>query len=655
MYIVAFLQKEQSKAFKKFLRKNKAGNGKTLGLRAAEKLIQNYMEENQQSDKVSLVLQDIDSDKDGYEFELPVEMGGKFSLLTAISKDLENGTDFNLAMEIKQDIYTDYNTEESPSDVEPEKKKKGGFFSKVFGKKEEEIAQANTSDKTVYDAGMQKEFANEEEDPFEEMSMHDMKGQGTNVFEDEDILGLQQQAAALSEENEEDPFAVEDELNEQLPTGVNLEKESEDVAFAVSENDPVQNFEDELLYTDSVKKEPNEESIVEVQTKDVEFPEYSQFVDLKEVEEKQKRYESRFTVKHLLGLLGMDEETAETELEKKKLHYIKNVLNGKEFLLIQDRYYQEINNLRDEIRLALENIHKEVMMRDYQKEADERLQEIFEENFQRMVAELDGFENKENQEMQQRINAYRETQQLELESFKLKQEAELTTYCSELEERKNTLISAREEELKKENDVGQRKATIEKVYELKVEGKNELIDKKSMYVSEYADSVEDIMNAAYEQQEGEFIRLDDQIKQLTPLWKEEIQAEYDKKIQERQLKLEEDKNNREREELALRNREQQAQEMKNNEKIRELQNLVEELNDKLIKSYAGTGQLPPQSMYMYQPVQPVQQPVFMYQQPVQQPVQPQVTQQPVMQQPVQPQTENSPQKRRRLFESWFKQ
>lgn len=656
MYIVAFLQKEQSKAFKKFLRKNKAGNGKTLGLRAAEKLIQNYMEENQQSDKVSLVLQDIDSDKDGYEFELPVEMGGKFSLLTAISKDLENGTDFNLAMEIKQDIYTDYNTEESPSDVEPEKKKKGGFFSKIFGKKEEEIAQATTSDKTVYDAGMQKEFANEEEDPFEEMSMHEMKGQGTNVFEDEDILGLQQQAAALSEENEEDPFAVEDELNEQLPTGVNLEKESEDVAFAVSGNDPVQNFEDELLYTDSVKKEPNEESIVEVQTKDVEFPEYSQFVDLREVEEKQKRYESRFTVKHLLGLLGMDEETAETELEKKKLHYIKNVLSGKEFLLIQDRYYQEINNLQDEIRLALENIHKEVMMRDYQKEADERLQEIFEENFQRIVAELNGFENKENQEMQQRINAYRETQQLELESFKLKQEAELTTYCSELEERKNTLISAREEELKKENDIEQRKATIEKVYELKVEGKNELIDKKSMYVSEYADSVEDIMNAAYEQQEGEFIRLDDQIKQLTPLWKEEIQAEYDKKIQERQLKLEEDKNNREREELALRNREQQAQEMKNNEKIRELQNLVEELNDKLIKSYAGTGQLPPQSMYMYQPVQPVPQPVFMYQQqPVQQPVQTQVTQQPVMQQAVQPQTENSPQKRRRLFESWFKQ
>ncbi|MFJ5746740.1 hypothetical protein ACQKNT_24980 [Bacillus cereus] len=656
MYIVEFLQKDQSKTFKKFLRKNKAGNGKQLGLKMAEDLIQRYIEQNQQNDKVSLLLQDIENET-AYEFELPVRVNEKFSLQTALCNDLEEGkTDFSLAMDIKQGIYTSYHAEEDQpdvgSEVEAPKKTKGGFFSKFFGKKNEGIPHAATTESNEFNNVVQKEFAKEDEDPFTEMSVHEMQGQGANVFEESDIQGLQEQAAALSEENEKDPFAIEDELNEQLPTGVNLEKENEDLECAVIENDSVQNLEEEFLYTNLEKKESTEESIVEVQTKDVEFPEYSQFVDLREVEEKQKRYDSRFTVKHLLGLLGISEETAETDLEKKKLHYVKNVLSGKEFLLIQDRYYQDINNLQDEIRLTLENIHKEVMMRDYQKEAEERLQEIFEENFQRKVAELDGFENKENQEMQQKIKAYRDKQQLELESFKLQQEAELTAYSSELEERKNTLISAREEELKKENDIEQKKAIVEKVYELKVEGKNDLIDKKSMYLSEYADAVEDIMNEAYEQQEGEFGRLDEKIKQLIPVWKEEIQAEYDKKIQDRQLKLEEDKNNREREELALRNREQQAQEMKNNEKIRELQNLVEDLNDKLIKAYAGTGQLPPQSMYMYQPVQPVPQPVYMYQQqPAQQPVQPQQMQQPVPQ----PQTESSPHRRRKLFEHWYKQ
>ncbi|MFF2884756.1 hypothetical protein [Bacillus toyonensis] len=658
---VEFLQKDQSKTFKKFLRKNKAGNGKQLGLKITENLIQKYISENQQNDRVSFLLQDIENEK-AYEFELPIRAGEQFSLITAISKDLEESTDFDQAMEIKQKVFVNYKAEEEGQDqdsleeeVEEPKKKKGGFLAKIFGKKEEKIKQDTTSTKTVYDAEMQKEFAPEEENLFEEMPMHEMKGQGTDIFGDEDIQGLQEQAAALSEENEVDPFVVEDELNDQLPTGVNLDKESKDLAFVVSENDPVQDLEKELLYNDSVKEEQNEESIVEVQTKDIEFPEYSQFVDLREVEEKQKRYDSRFTVKHLLGLLGMNEETAETELEKKKLHYAKNVLSGKGFLLIQDRYYQDINNLRDEIRLALENIHKEVMMRDYQKEAEERLQEIFEENFQRMLAELEGFANKENQEMQQKIKAYHEKQQLELESFKLKQEAELTAYSSELEERKNMLINAREEELKTENDIGQRKMIVEKCYELKVEGKNELIDKKSMYVSEYTDAVEDIMNAAYEQQEEQFTSIENEIKDLTPVWKEEIQAEHDKKMEDRQLRIKEDKTKLEQDTLALEQRKQQALEVKRSERESELLKLVEDLKDQLIKAHGNTGQQPQQQMYMYAPpLQPVvqQQPVYMYQQPVmqQQPIQPQAAQQPVMPS----QTESNPKKRRSLFEFWYK-
>ncbi|MCU4851719.1 hypothetical protein OCD08_19690 [Bacillus paranthracis] len=655
MYIVEFLQKDQSKTFKKFLRKNKAGNGKQLGLRMAEELIQRYIEQNQQNDKVALLLQDIENEK-AYEFELPVEVSEKFSLLTAISNDLEKGVEFHLGMEIKQGIYTSYQSEEKQVEIEQEvenpKKKKGGFLAKFFGKKEEEVEKNNTSNEMLYDGGMQKEFTKEAEDPFAEMSVHEMQGQGANVFEDADIQGLQEQAAALAEENEKDPFAIEDELNEQLPTGVNLEKENEDLENTVIENDPVQSLEEELLYADLEKKEPTEESIVEVQTKDVEFPEYSQFVDLREVEEKQKRYDSRFTVKHLLGLLGISEETAETDLEKKKLHYVKNVLSGKEFLLIQDRYYQDINNLRDEIRLALENIHKEVMMRDYQKEAEERLQEIFEENFQRKVEELDGFENKENQEMQQKINAYRDKQQLELESFKLQQEAELTAYSSELEERKNTLISAREEELKKENDIEQKKAIVEKVYELKIEGKNDLIDKKSMYVSEYTDAVEDIMNAAYEQQEVQFTSIENEIKELTPVWKEEIQAEHDKKMEERQLRIKEDKTKLEQDTLALEQRKQQALEVKRSERESELLKLVEDLKDQLIKAHGNTGQQPQQQMYMYAPPVVQQQPVYMYQQPVmqQQPIQPQAAQQPVMPS----QTESNPKKRRSLLEFWYK-
>ncbi|WP_309566137.1 hypothetical protein, partial [Bacillus thuringiensis] len=566
MYIVEFLQKEQSKAFKKFLRKNKAGNGKQLGLKAAEELIQRYIEQNQQSDQVLLLLQDVENEK-AYEFELPVQVGSEFSLLNAISKDLEKGTDYNLGMEIKQGIYESYRAEEGGAVIEHEegapKKKKGGLFAKLFGKKEEVPHGDNE---------VKKEFAGVEENPFEEMPMHELKSRGTHHFEDEDIQGLQEHAAALDEKEDDDPFTIEEEEQDELPAGVNLEKVAEELPFPTNEVDSVQSIEEELFSNGSDVQKTNQEPVIEAQNQGVTFPDYEEYLNLSEVETKQERYDSRFTIKHLLSRFGMSEE-ATTGLEKKKMQYVKNVLSGKDFLLIQDKYYQEVNNLRDEIRLALENIYKEVMMRDYQKEAEERLQDIFEQGFQTRLAELNEFENKEMQEMQKKLSVFTEKQRLALESFKLQQEAEFTAYQTELEGRKNTLVSACEEELKKENEIEKRKATLEKVYELKVEGKKELINKKNEYLSDSIEMTEQIMNAANEQQEVGFAVLEDKMKQLIPEWKEEIQAEHDKEMKERQLKIEEEKNRIEVEALNLQQRKEEAKEVRSTDREQKLLNI----------------------------------------------------------------------------------
>ncbi len=152
---------------------------------------------------------------------------------------------------------------------------------------------------------------------------------------------------------------------------------------------------------------------------------------------------------------------------------------GKDFLIIQDNYYQDVNNLIDEIRLILERTYKETIMRDYQKEAEEKLRETFEASLQERLQKLNAFENKENQEMQQKLNAFSEKQQLELQSFKLKQEAEFKVYESDLEERKLMLVSAHEEELKAENDMEKEKSLHEKAYDLKLEANKLLIDKKN--------------------------------------------------------------------------------------------------------------------------------------------------------------------------------
>jgi hypothetical protein len=666
MYIVVeFLQKEQSKSFKKFLRKNKAWNGKQLGLRVAERLIQNYITEYQQNDKVLFLLQDIEDEK-AYEFELPVRVAEKFSILAAISQDLEEGdTDFNQAMEIKQKVYVNYKAEEEQDNLEIEveepKKKKGGFLSKIFGKKEEDIPHAATVESSEVNNKVQKEFATE--DPFEEMTAEEMQLRGTDIFEETDFEHLEKEAGNSLGQVNDDVFAEKKTIDTQTEE-LNLEKE--ELPFTTSENESIKSIEEELFPSVSENKpEAGEQEVsTSIQVKDVNFPEYDKFIDLREVEAKQNRYDSRFTINHLLGLMGMSEETAKTDLEKKKLQYVKNVLSGKEFIIIQDNYYQDVNNLIDDIRLILERIYKETVMRDYQKEAEEILRDTFETNLQGMLQELNVFESKETQEMQQKLNAFSEKQQLELQAFKLQQEADFKVYESELAERKLTLVSAREDELMRENNLEQDTSLHEKTYELKMDAYKMLIDKKNELLADFSGSLEDIMNAAFESQESEMKYLQECIGQLVPEWKEEIQAERNKEMEERKLKLEEEKSKREQAELALRQREQDAKEMKTSDREREYLNIIEDLKGKLVTAHSqmGTGQMPPQQpMYMYaQPVQPVvqQQPVFMYQQ------QPVMQQQPVQQpcshkrhnNPVMPsQTESNPEKRRKLFDFWYKE
>ncbi|WP_413565526.1 hypothetical protein [Bacillus sp. 3P20] len=667
MYIVEFLQKEQSKSFKRFLKKNKAWNGNQLGLRAAENLIQKYAEENQQNDQVLLLLQDNENEK-AYEFALAVRVNEKFSLLNAISNDLEEGnTDFTLAMDIKQGIYTNYKAEEEQmgidSEVEAPKKKKSGFFSKIFGKNEEEIPHAATVDTREFNNTVQKEFA-KDENLFEEMTEMEMQQRGMNQFDELDYAHLEKETAVSFEEEKKDMFAIE-EIGEDQSKDVNLVEENNVLHIEVNGNDSLKNMEEELFYSESEndKKEGNQEANPSIQIKDVSFPEYDKYIDLKEVETKQGRYDSRFTIKHLLGLMGMSEETSKTALEDKKLQFVKNVLSGKDFLIIQDNYYQDVNNLIDDIRLILERTYKETVMRDYQKEAEDTLREIFEVNLQERLQELNGFENKENQEMQQKLNAFSEKQQLELQSFKLKQEAEFKIYESDLEERKLILVNAREEELMKGNNEEQEKSLHEKAYELKLEANKLLVDKKNELLADFTGALEDIMNAASESQDSQMKDLQVYMDQLIPEWREEIQAEHDKAMEERKLRLEEEKNKREQAELALRQREQEAREMKTSDREREYLNIIEDLKGKLVTAHGqmGTGQaLPQQPVFMYpQPVvQP--QPMFMYQQPVQQQVQPQAMQQPVpqqqpVQQPVMPQqSESDSKKRGSLWDFWYK-
>ncbi|PEM44108.1 hypothetical protein [Bacillus wiedmannii] len=649
MYIVEFLQKEQSKSFKKFLKKNKVSNGKQLGLLETENLIQRYIEQNQQSDQVLLLLQDFENEK-AYEFELPIGVGEKFSLLTAISRDLENGTDFNLGMEIKQGIYASYKSEREKDSAESErvevKKQKGGLFAKLFSKKEMAAApNEKEKEKALSNYDLEDEFEEQikfsEMDPlqdFKEMSSEELDQSDTNMFDSVDIEGLEREVITLTKE--EDPFAIDEEFEKSSSEDMLADISTEDWLDHASEEAPIDDIEKEILYSElenSVVAKEEDANII-LNTKEVIFPEYDSFVDLSEVKEKQERYHTRFSITHLLGLLGIDEEPPKTALEIRKLQYAKNVLSGKQFLLIQDGYYQDVNNLLDEIRLYLEQDYRTTMLRDYSTEAEIALRDTFEGNMQNLLDEYKNFESKEQYEIEGKLQALREKQELELEAFKIGLETKFKEYQLELEERKMTLVNAHEEKLMEENELVQKQKMEEKIHNLKLDAKKELIDKKNEALSHFANTIEDLMNMAFKEQQEELSRLQGEIETLVPVWAQEIEAERNSEHEKQRQEIERERLELEKQALNLQVKNQEGAEKKDKERIRELQNIIEDLTDKLQKSYNnGMGQSPQPQMYQ-QPVYMYQQPV--YQQPMQpiQPMQPQsAVQQPMMQQTPQPQ------------------
>lgn len=657
MYIVEFLQKEQSKSFKKFLKKNKVSNGKQLGLLETENLIQRYIEQSKQSDQVLLLLQDFENEK-AYEFELPIGAGEKFSLLTAISRDLENGTDFDLGMEIKQGIYASYKSEREKESTEREKgevkKQKGGLFAKLFSKKEM-AATPDEKEKSLSNYDLEEDFEEQikfsEMDPlqdFKEMSSEELNQSDANIFDSVDIEGLEKEVINLTKE--EDPFAIDEEFEKNTSKDMEADISTEDWLDYTSEEAPIDDIEKEILYPELensvVTKE--EENSITLNTKEVIFPEYDSFVDLSEIKGKQERYHTRFSLMHLLGLLGIDEEPPKTALEIRKLQYAKNVLSGKQFLLIQDGYYQDVNNLLDEIRLFLEQDYRTAMLRDYSTEAEIALRDTFEGNMQNLLDEYKTFESKEQHEIEGKLHALHEKQELELEAFKIGQETKFKEYQLELEERKMNLVNAYEEKLMEENELVQKQKMQEKVYDLKMDAKKELIDKKNESLSHFANTIEDLMNMAFKEQQEALSRLQGEIEILVPVWAQEIESERNSEHEKQRQEIERERLELEKQALNLQVRNQEGAERKDKERIRELQNIIEDLTDKLQKSYnSGMGQHPQPQMY--------QQPVYMYQQPMyQQPMQPQpATQQPMTQQPMMQQTPQPQQPARKGILGWL--
>ncbi|PFE71497.1 hypothetical protein CN316_09935 [Bacillus cereus] len=663
MYVVQFLPKEQSKRFEKFLRKYNVSTGKQLRLSDAETLIQNYQNDYRQNDQVVLSFQDLNNEK-AYDFEIPVEANEPFSLLKAVEKDLDNeDTDFSLVAQVKQGIFQTYKNEQNQEttqgfDIEEKKGKKGGWLSRIFKGKEEELEFSPGKAVSLKDEVQETKFDSfptsaDPHNDFVEMEEDKMKTAHPSFFDSNEIAALEREAVNLTKESDGSFITPEEEML-QSTTRVEENLPIKDV----SEN-PVDDIENEIL---SMGLEPGnengtkEEPVVDVNSnaREIEFPDYDKYLNLNQVKEKQERYASRFSVNYLLNLLGIEQKSPKTELEIRKLKHAKNVLSNKQFVLIQDAYYQDVDNTEEELRMYLEQQYKAAVMRDYSYEAQLLLQALFEELEENRLEQCNSYEKKERRELEGKLEAFQEKQRLELEAFQVNQQAVLKEHQTELEKRKSQLVNAYEERLTKENEQNRKQALQEKVYELKLNAKNKLIDDKNESVSHFANTIEDLMNVAFKSQQDELSRIEEDIEIKTLTWKKEIETEKEQELEQQRLQLE-------KQELHLKTRKHEDEVNKGQDKetIRILEDQLYVLTNKLNKAYAGFGQPQTEQQPMYQQPamqQPaMQQPVYqqpMYQQPMYQhaqSVQQPMYQQPVQQQPMYQQVmpEQQPQQRQR--------
>ncbi|MEK7019788.1 hypothetical protein [Bacillus sp. FSL R9-9410] len=505
MYQIQFANKQSFSDMVKFLKKNKAKPGKELPLLEAERVIQQF---HQEHNMTGIVVVTIDSEEleYTYDFSLRVEEDQSFSLLEAFEEVLATEGESDRAVMIRNGLVQTYQMEQNPP-------QKTGFFQKLFGsgkKKQEESSVASD--------GLEVAATTPDLDDFDEQTKFD------DQVIDNEIEALDKEVDEVSDEEEEDYDENEeedyDEIENDLPSGVQKSEESQGT---IQKNIKEENMQVE-------KHVPHSEIV---------FMDYNQYLSLQEVEKKKERYDDRFTEEYLLSLVGLGKETEMTSLKRCQVQYAKQILNSKKFILIQDQYYQELENATDEQRLFLEQEYKKAILRDFEKEAEVELQPVFKSLIQKMVVETSQYKESEEKEVQQKQAAFKEKQNLALETFKLEQETNYQGFASQLEERKNTLVQAKKDVLQKDMELQKKKALSDKVYELKRNTQTDLVDKRNAILSQHVNTIESLMHEAFGLQQQALKEIEVNIKEQTPNWMQEIKDEKEAKLHEKELQIKE--------------------------------------------------------------------------------------------------------------------
>lgn len=581
MYKVTFwkVDKKISRSIKAL--KSKSGHS----LREADQLLKAVYEIISGQTKLTLIVSDLENELD-YNFEdITINKNDEPPKLMEILEEDIIASGHEDAQKLISELERQYRIEGSTEDetnkeTQLNRTSRGGL--NLFGKlkkrsKNNHVEPANNDNEELEESTSVQSSIEDDFDDFDELNnnLDEFDGQDgqdvqENVFENTNEF--------VSTEDYSNSSEKDDSLNNEEIFPFNLNGNGE--------SDQVEEKESVIIEAESDTPQYNTpKEIKQKKHEKVIFPAYNDYLDLSAMNSTINRNKERFEKMNLIKYLGLNAlsiDTASTDLEKMKLEYALNALDGSKFVLLKDYFCNSVDNIKDKIHTHLSHAYEQALSYNYQEEATNNNVEEFQKLYEESESVFSNYQKEEEEKYLIKLEKFEHEQEKALEDFKKQQSIAKSIFIQELDDKMSSRIALYKDNMQSELNAKKEMLLDEKMYELKNASINQLTETKRRAIRNFETELENTIDETWINTQEALNELKDNIEAQIPKWKTEIEeikkiesAEREERRKQEQLKLEKERIELQRKQLEL----------KINEKKQETSHSLEELLEKKFLEY----------------------------------------------------------------------
>ncbi len=582
MYQVTFINvnKKISKSVKQLKSKN------SHSLRVADQLLKEVQKVTANKINMEIVVTDIAAEKEYTFVNVFVDPEGSSPNLIEmledeILEDTESSEPFK--QKLLMGLEQQYQDEELPDFNTPDKNKKNSLFSKKTNKEKNKSQPFNKTFDVPEKKGI-KLFTKKNKDKINKSDFEDLNevlepeiSSAENILSDFTEVSMTEVNSDEVEENVlEHDVIINSDFNEISETNTSNEEYNYEEPFSEEViHEPEETFSD---------NEP-EELYEKEKSNVVVFPAYDKYLDMELVEKAIVRQNERLQKEHLvkfLGLNALSTDQAQTELDALKINYALNSLDEAKFMIIRDYFNSSVGDIKDKTQNGLAQIYDQVMTFDFQEEAKKDLTEEFDNFLKVKESLLESYKQEQTNEFEQKKEKFELEQRKELENFIRQQEIELNQHVQELDNKGSSRIAVYKDNMQTEINNNRESLLEEKVVELKYNSINSMTEAKRKSIRNFETELDNAVDDTWSKTQVALAELKQDISNLIPEWKVEIEEKRKMAAEEREEARREEKLVLEKQRIRLQS--EQLEYSKNN-KVENESEKIAELVEARLKKY----------------------------------------------------------------------